>query len=151
MDLRQLRGRLGLLCVFRGLLSDPVVEGLCAYLDRREDGTSQAAVSAYGEFVSRLYQVEGGDLTQHILRLAEQDENMYIRAVGRGETPPVYMARCVEEELKTLQAVASLTPEELTAGLVSAGPLPRFGTFSLDLPTLYWKRLEEIGRHGYGI
>lgn len=151
MELKQLRSRLGALAVFRGLLYDPVVEGLCAYLDCRTGNGVRAAVSAYGEFVSRLYRGENGDLAQHILRCVEEDENVYVRAVGRGETPPDYMARCVEEELRTLQAVASLTTEDLTAGLLSAAPLPRFGSSSLDLPGLYWKRLNEIGRHGYGI
>lgn len=150
MDLKQLRERLRVLTVFRGLLSDPVVEGLCAYLNCRENN-KPLAPSMYAEFVSRLYRTEGGDLAQHILRCVEADENVYIRAVGRGETPPDYMARCVEEELRTLQAVASLTPEDLTAGLLSPCPLPRFGTSSLDLPSLYWKRLNAIGRHGWGI
>lgn len=150
MELKQLRERLRVLAVFRGLLADPVVEGLCAFLNCRENNKALAP-SAYGEFVSRLYRTEGGDLAQHILRCVEEDENIYIRAVGRGETPPAYMARCVEEELRTLQAAAALTPEELTAGLLSPCPLPRFGSSALDLPSLYWKRMNAIGRHGWGI
>lgn len=149
MDLKQLRERLRTLTVFRGLLADPVIEGLCAYLNCRENNKSLAP-SMYAEFVSRLYS-EGGDLSRHILRAMEGNENIYVRAVGRRETPPAYMTQCVEEELKTLQAAASLTAEALTAGVVSTGPLPRFGSSSLDLPTLYWKRLNEIGRHGWGI
>lgn len=149
MDLKQLRDRLRVLAVFRGLLADPVVEALCAYLNCRENN-KPLAPSLYAEFVSRLYRA-GGDLAQHILRCAEEDENVYIRAVGRGETPPDYMARCVEEELHTLQAAASLTPEELTAGLITPSPLPRFGASSLDLPSLYWKRLNAIGCHGWGL
>ena len=46
MDLKQLRGRLEALAVFRGLLSDPVVESLCAFLNRREGNSARAAVSA---------------------------------------------------------------------------------------------------------
>ena len=149
MDLKQLRERLRTLAVFRGLLADPVVEALCAYLNCRENNKSLAP-SMYAEFVSRLYAADSGDLSQHILRVVEENENVYVRAVGRGETPPAYMARCVEEELRTLQAAASLTPEDLTAGLLSPCPLPQFGTSALDLPTLYWKRLNEIGRRGYG-
>lgn len=150
MELKQLRERLRVLTVFRGLLSDPVVEGLCAYLNCRENNKTLAP-SMYAEFVSRLYHAEGGDLAQHILRCVEEDENVYVRAVGCGQTPPDYMARCVEEELRTLQAAASVTTEDLTAGLLSTAPLPRFGTSSLDLPSLYWKRMNEIGLHGYGI
>lgn len=150
MQIKTLRERLRTLTVFRGLLSDPVVESLCAYLDCRTNYKSLAP-AAYAKFVSLLYRTESGDLSLHIQRCLEEDENVYVQAVGRGETPPDYMARCVEEELQTLQAVASLTPDDLTAGLLSASPLPRFGSTALDLPSLYWKRLNDIGRHGWGI
>ena len=134
MDLKQLRERLRVLTVFRGLLSDPVVEGLCAYLNCRENNKTLAP-SMYAEFVSRLYHAEGGDLAQHILRCVEEDENVYVRAVGCGQTPPDYMARCVEEELRTLQAVSELTPGALLAGL-DAPYLPAFATTPADLDFL---------------
>lgn len=150
MNLKNLRERLQMLAVFRSLLKDPVIEALIGYLACRERH-SELAAGAYGRFVNRLYQTEGGDLARHVLRCVEEDENVYIRAVGRGETPPDYMARSVEAELKTLQLVASLTPEDLAAGLLSPCPLPQFGTSALDLPSLYWKRLNDIGRRGWGI
>ena len=143
--------RLRALTVFRGLLSEPVVESLCTYLDCVENDWSQGVVSAYAEFVSRLYRTEGGDLGKHILRITAESENVYIRAVGRGETPPAYMARSVEAELATLQEAASLTPDRLRAGLEGVDCLPDFGATAVDLAGEYRRRAAEIGRYGYGI
>ena len=47
MDLSELSLRLRMLAVFRGLLSDPVVEELCTYLDSLENGFPQMMVSSY--------------------------------------------------------------------------------------------------------
>ena len=143
--------RLRALTVFRGLLSEPVVEALYTYLDCVENEWSQGAVSAYAELVSRLYQTDEGDLGKHILRVTAESENVYIRAVGRGETPPEYMVRSVEAELETLQEAASLTPEVLRAGLEGVEYLPDFGTTAVDLAEEYRRRLAGIGRYGYGM
>ena len=151
MDLLDLSMRLRALTVFRGLLSEPVVESLCTCLDCMENDWSQGIISAYAEFVSRLYRAEAGDLGKHILRITAESENVYIRAVGRGETPPAYMARSVETELETLQEAASLTPERLRAGLKGVDYLPDFGATAVDLAEEYRRRVAEIGRYGYGI
>ena len=44
MDLSELSLRLRMLAVFRGLLSDPVVEELCTYLDSLENGDRKSVV-----------------------------------------------------------------------------------------------------------
>ena len=142
--------RLRALAVFRGLLSDPVVESLCTYLDCVENW-SQGSVTAYAELVSRLYQADGGDLGKHILRVVRENENVYIRAVGRGETPPDYMTQCVAAELETLQEAASLTPDRLRAGLDGVEYLPEFGNTPVDLVQDYFRRVAEIGKYGYGV
>lgn len=151
MEVSELNTRLRALTVFRGLLSEPVLESLCACLDCMESAPPRERISAYAEFVSRLYQTEDGDLGKHLLRAVRENENVYIRAVGRGETPPAYMTRCAAAELETLQEAASLTPGRLRAGLDGAGCLPDFGTTPVDLVQDYFRRTAEIGRYGYGI
>ncbi len=151
MELMELSMRLRALAVFRGLLSEPVIESLCSYLDCMENAWPQGMISGYAELVSRLYQTDEGDLGRHILRVVMEQENVYIRAVGRGETPPDYMARSVALELETLQEAASLTPERLRAGLDGVDYLPDFGAAKVDLAESYFRRAAEIGRYGYGI
>lgn len=142
--------RLHTLTVFRSLLRDPVLEALCVYLDARRTGETCRAAGAYAEFVSRLYEA-GGDLGRHIQRLADEDGNVYMRLIGRGETTPPFMEQCVEEELSLLQAVAEQTPESLLDGLNWDGFLPGFGHEPVQLAADYRRRVENIGRYGYGI
>lgn len=152
MELHVLESRLRALAVFRTLLSDPVLYALQTCLASTTDRANWDALQAYGEFTARLYRC-GGDLARHIQRLVEEDDNVYIRAVSRGETPPDYLTACVEEELTTLQAAASLTPEDLTLPLLKtyAAYLPRFGVTQVDLAALYRRRLENLGRCGWGM
>lgn len=152
MELQVLEARLQALAVFRTLLSDPVVEALLACLAHTIAGSTRDALEAYGEFAARLYR-GGGDLAQYIRRAVEEDGNVYIRAVGRGEAPPAYLTASVEEELKTLQAAASLTPEDLTLPLLEAyqAYLPRFGVTQVDLAALYRERLNNLDRRGWGV
>ena len=135
MELHTLESRLQALAVFRSLLSDPVVEALLACLAHNIDGATWDALEAYGEFAARLYR-GGGDLARYVQRLVEEDDNVCIRAVGRGETPP-----------------ADLTPEALTLPLLETDKayLPRFGTSEIDLAALYRQRLENVGRCGWGV
>lgn len=142
--------RLRALSVFRGLLCSEVMEALCDYLTDREIEDAWEAFSSYGRFAARLYE-EGGDLGLYVQRILHSSEDPYIRAIGRGETPPDFMERCVEEELKTLQEVSSLTPERLRAGLDGGEFLPDFGTAAVDLAGEYRRRAAEIGRYGYGV
>lgn len=149
--LSKLLTRLRALSVFRNLLYNWPIETLCAYLAEKEAGNEREAVSSYSEFVSHLYEDSVGDLGLYVQNQVLSDENPYIRAIGRGETPPPFMTRCVEEELKTLQAVADLTPEDLLNGIAGRDFLPGFASSPVDLTASYRRRMEDIGRYGYGI
>lgn len=137
------------LAVFRDLLADPVVEALLDYLE--ENLSVGCAVDKYAKFVSRLYLTGSPSLARHIAAIVGDDENAYIRMIGRGETPWAEMVRCVRQELETFQAVADLTPQTLREGLQWQGPLPGFRGESLDIAALYRRRCENIGKLGYGI
>jgi len=150
--LSNLLTRLRVLAIFRNLLADPVVASLCVLLEKLEQDAPQDAASAYGAFVSNLYRAGDGNLGHYIQDAVEGDENAYIRAVGRGETPPEYMTQCLEKELETLQAVASLSAADfLHAGLQEMDFLPVFGAQPVQLADGYRRRLHALGRYGYGI
>ena len=136
------------LAIFRNLLTDPVVAALDAFL-RQVDTVD--AVAAYGNFVSELYSTEKRTLAGYIQSIVCQDENAYIRMIGRGETPWPEMEADVWAELQILQAVADLTPEKLRQELAWEGYLPGFGVKSVDLTGVYRERCRDIGKFGYGI
>ena len=150
MKLNELHIRLNSLAIFRALLRDPVVSALLDYLNSWEKATSEA-VSKYAAFVSSLYGTEKRTLAGYIQHIVNNDENAYIRMIGRGAQPWPEMETQVEQELQILQAVADLTPEALREGLNWDGYLPVFATKQLNLVDSYHERCSNIHRYGYGI
>ena len=149
--MRSLNIRLQSLSIFRALLADPVVNALSEYLESLEQDNVAQSVSRYAAFVSRLYDTEKRTLAGYIQSIVNNDENAYIRLIGRGLEPWPEMVDTVEAELETLQALADLTPEKLREGLNWDGYLPRFAVKQLDIVASYHERIANIGQYGYGI
>ena len=149
--MKDLNIRLQSLSIFRALLADPVVNALSEYLESLEQDNVAQSVSRYAAFVSRLYDTEKRTLAGYIQSIVNNDENAYIRLIGRGLEPWPEMVDTVEAELATLQALADLTPEKLREGLNWDGYLPRFAVKELDIVASYHERIANIGQYGYGI
>ena len=154
VNLSELNIRLRSLSIFRKLLEDPVVEALCCYLECLECGDSEGIsrkVLHYGAFVSALYDSGKRTLAGYIQSIVNNDENAYIRMIGRGEEPWPEMVQTLENELEILQAVADLTSESLRQELPWDGKLPCFAVKRLNIPESYRERCSNIGKFGYGI
>ena len=149
--LNELNLRLQSLAVFRDLLEDPVIDALCRYLRSADRRDTVESVSRYAEFVSRLYGAGNVSLAGYIQSIVNDNENPYIRLVGKGETPSREMKCCVIQDLAALQAAADLTPETLRIGLDWNGPLPAFPVETVDIAGNYRERCDKIGQYGYGI
>ena len=148
--MRQLAIRLGSLAVFRQLLRDPVIGALRDYL-RTDPAQMEEAVSRYAAFVSRLYEAGCPSLAAYVRAIVGDDENPYIRTVGRGAVPSPRMEQSVRQELQILQTVADLTPEVLRKELRWEGDLPLFDTEDVDLTGHYFERCRNISKYGYGM
>ena len=151
MNLKELHIRLNSLAIFRALLSDPVVSALLDYLSSRENGSVSTAVAKYAAFVSSLYGTEKRTLAGYIQHIVNNDENAYIRMIGRSAQPWPEMEADVEQELEILQAIADLTPEALREGLDWAGHLPLFAVKQLNIADSYHQRCANIHRYGFGL
>ena len=149
--MKNLNIRLRSLAIFRSLLDDPVVSSLCGYLDSLEQDDVAGSVSKYAAFVSSLYGTEKRTLAGYIQSIVNNDENTYIRMIGRGQEPWPEMDADVWAELEVLQSVADLTPETLRSPLDWRGYLPRFAVKHLDIADSYRERCANIGKFGYGI
>ncbi len=150
-ELFSLNIRLHSLAIFRNLLQDPVLSALSAYLDSLDLDSTPGSVAKYAEFVSRLYAAGSTTLAQYIKRIVGDNENPYIRMIGRGEEPVEELVESVRHELEIMQAVADLTPKKLRLGLNWDGYLPAFKAETVDIAGSYRKRCENIGKFGYGI
>ena len=146
--MRTLNIQLKSLAIFRNLLKDPVIAALSEFLNKTD---TVEAVSAYAEFVAALYRTDKRTLAGHVQSIVGQDENAYIRMIGRGMTPWPEMEADVEAELQVLQTVANLTPETLRSGLNWGGYLPGFAVKQVDLAGTYRERCRDIGKYGYGV
>ena len=142
--MKELREKIGTLCIFRELLKDTVISSLCTYLDKPE-------VSTYAEFVATLYERAGGNLGEYIKELCSNSANVYVKTIGHNKSAPKYMVSSLESELDTLQEIAELNKDKLCKLLDYKGFLPDFTTTNLRLKEIYLHRAENIGKYGYGI
>ncbi len=143
-EIETLKNELSALTVFRDLLNDPVISALCDYL-------RDPSVALYAEFVSRLYDANGGNISDYVREICENSENSYVKTVGKKQDVPSHMTAAVLEELKVLGTVAALTPKELSSPLDYNGFLPAFANTDFDLAAYYTHRTENVGKYGYGI
>ena len=142
--MKELKTKLDTLCIFRGLLNDPVLSALYAHLGR-------ATCASYTTFLSTLYEANGGNLGEYVKELCLGSENIYVKTVGQGRSVPKYMTQALEAELDVLQELTELNKDRLCLSMRYGGFLPDFTTTGLRLKEIYLHRAENIGRFGYGI
>ncbi|MBQ9785579.1 MAG: ATP-binding protein [Clostridia bacterium] len=142
--MKELKDKLFALCVFRDLLADKVLDALFAHV-------KHPTVASYVEFVSLLYEANGGNLGEYVKELCQNSENVFVKTLGAQKSVPSYMRDAVEAELDVLQEVSALDRETLCAPLKYSGFLPDFTTTTLHLKEIYMHRAENVGKYGYGI
>lgn len=156
---KQLRLELHTLSVFASLKKDPVFSKLAEYLtalydtdleDNRDEDLG-TKLELYSDFAHALFSTHGDNLSKHIASIVNDDENVYIKNICKGKKITPVLEKAVDSELKILQKLADLTPEELCAPLGYDGYLPEFDTEKTDLAATYKHRTANIGKYGYGI
>lgn len=149
MKLSILNTKIHALALFRGLLKDPVIQGLLDFL--AEKGSVDEKINKYAQFVSLLYGQTHCALSKYVENAVNDTENPYIKLVGQGIEPGKEMEEALWQELSVLQLVADLTPEEMCAELGTDCYLPKFPVEKVDIVDSYKERVAQIGKHGYGI
>lgn len=143
-DLKEIKVGLETLTVFRTLLSDSVISALYEYLTAPDTGK-------YAEFVSKLYEANGGNLGEYVKDICQNSETFYVRAKGSGKTVTEHTQLCVENELQTLQAVSELNADILRKPLEWKGFLPDFSCGGVDIADAFSYRVANIQKYGYGL
>ena len=136
------------LAVFRSLLSDPVIKRLEKLLAAGEQTNEQ--IDRYSAFAGELFG-RGGNLSEYILKCVLEDENVYIIQKAQGKSPEPALEESVKQELKILEEIAGLTPEDFAADIDYNGYLPKWNTKQTDFISAYEKRLGRLEVEGYGI
>ena len=107
-------------------------------------------VSDYCDFVAALYRENTSNLSEHLLKVILEDENICIVQAAKGKTPEPEMREALIHELKFFQELSQLTPEDLTDGLDFDGFLPKWTISDVDFAGSYNERLSLAGNFGYG-
>lgn len=149
MDLKLLDCKVSSLAVFRKLLEDKVIVLLWRLLDDWKETSVECFLSAYSEFVEKLYR-KNINLSEYILKRVLENENFYIIGKAQGKVFDSYIVETVENELKILQEMSRLTPDDITVDIDYNGFMPKWRTSEIDFVEEYEKRIENIGKYGYG-
>lgn len=139
------------LCVFRDLLFDPVVSKLLKLLDCIDGEKIKTKVDAYSDFVSELYKSKHSSLGDYIQNAVNNNENPYVKALGRKDAVSESLKNSVVAELNTLQAAANLTSRELVQSIGCEIRLAEFESKKTNLSSDYFCRTSNISKYGYGI
>lgn len=162
MDCKELSARLRGLVIFRGLLADPAVEKLAALLEElaapgAQGGGDVCRIAARAaEFEAVLFE-HTTNWGEYLASAVLESENICVRRAAAGALDPV-LAGALEQELDFLQRLCGLALDELLAAAFPQEKdraqfafLPRWGTREVGLAAAYEKRMQEVGRKGYGM
>lgn len=157
--LKRLGYGLHTLVVFRGIRKEAPIQALARLLSSAgskeagsEDETQEQIkqLEEYSAFVSHLYE-HSDNLSRYLLSLVLETENPHVLRIATGESISEQLENCVTQELKLLEEVGRLTPEEIQAQLSYDGFLPGWVTEEIDYEAQYRERVLSVGNYGYGL
>lgn len=141
------------LVIFRNLLKNQTVEKLVKLLSLIDENKTEQnnLIYAYSETVGELYKFSDS-LTEYLLKIVLEDENIYMLKKGAGEDISVLLEECLASELMTLENLAKISSGDVTQAIGYSGFLPRWKTDNdLDFSKIYADRIHEIDKFGYGM
>ena len=138
------------LVIFKGLKERNVIKKLLLALEACEEGDMEKAVEKYSDFVAQLY-THSDNLTRYVLRLALENEKLYMLRKGEGKETGMLLDECLASELMVLQELSRISSEDIISKIGYDGFLPRYKTEELDFSKIYADRIHQINQYGYGI
>lgn len=132
--------------IFCKLLEDAVLMNLMRLLEA--DGND--SVLYYSRFIAALYE-KGDNLSDYLLKLVLQDENLYMRRAAEQQPISPLIKACLDQELSLLEKMSRLSSQMLREALGYDGFLPAYYCTEYDFKAAYAERVSQISRYGYGI
>ncbi len=144
-SVKELYKSLSSFSVLRSMLDKPLFKHFFEYCKKESEFDR---LSAYGAFVCDIYN-NGANLTDYLLRMLYEDENIYVKTVSVKEKINKNIQKEVERELSVLADFSALTACDFASEI--GDDIPAFDSYTADIPSLYAERLALIGQYGYGI
>ncbi len=151
INLKELSLKLHSLTILRDLLSDNVMKTLLKFLDLSEEQNISAKIDAYSDFVSALYKENTDNLSLYIQKIVNESENIYVKAIGKGENSSEILKTALQNDLEILEEVSAITDDDLIGGRDYGVLLPYWAAEKINLKENYLSRLGSIEKYGYGI
>ena len=149
MNLKELEQELSSLTVFGGLDSDEVFDAFRSMLFLLEHKDAQGKASC---FAWQLYRRLTDDWTAYLRDLVLCLETPCSYFAGIGKPIPAYIEQAARHDLNVLSEAAGVTPELVAYCMGREDAyIPGWKAHSIDLEALYFDRLAEIGKHGFGM
>ena len=131
-DLQKIYADLAVTSVFIGVWQKPLFQAFARYCET-EPSNGAKKRRAYAAFVSEVYQC-GGVLTKAVERCVFEDENVYVKALAKGENIPLFIQEAAKRELENFSVFGSLTAEDFACDMgISTDGLPAFEAFNADM------------------
>lgn len=149
MNLQELDRELDVLTVFGAAEQDPVFCEFHKMLHALGNSGKRAAVSS---FTRQLYQRQTENWAAYLRNLVLCLETPCVHFASVGKPVPACIEAAARHDLRVLSDAAAVTPELVSFYLNAEGQyIPHWESELLDLEALYFERLREIGKHGFGI
>lgn len=152
-DFSEILNSVSSLVIFRNLLKNQVVGKLIELFKLIDENKTEQnnLIYAYSEAVGELYKFSD-NLTEYMLKIVLEDENIYMLKKGAGEDIGVLLEECLASELMTIERLAKAESCNIIDAIGYKGFLPRWKTDNdLDFSKIYADRIHEINKFGYGM
>lgn len=149
-DLKKLTLDLHSLVLFREITCEPTISKFISLMEIINTDNSTAAVAAYSDFCASLFSNKL-NLSDYILKITLENENIYLLRRAREQKIETQLEQCLQNELKILQHLASVTSTQVKNAFSYDGFLPEWENSDYDFTAIYQERMKNIHTHGYGI
>ena len=136
------------LVIFRNILNDETIKKLIALFDCDETNKNELT-DKYCDFAQSLLS-HGGNLSQYILKLILEDENLYTSYKITGKGDAELLEPLLERELCVLEYLSQYEGEQIRT-FTGDPSLAKWKTEEIDFISIYRQRLSEIHKKGFGI
>ncbi len=146
--LNAIYAKLCLCTVFRKVTEKPLFKAFERYCLA---GNQNEKRKAYAAFTEIVYE-DGGSLTDSVIRLVSEDENVYVKCVAADKIPDKNIETAARKELSAFALFGALSRKDFAEDMgENESELPDFLSVNADMGGVYDERLQNLHKYGYGI
>lgn len=140
------------LTIFRNLYNSHLFKAIidlydCFVYNR----STQEILNKYTALVNIVYDEGEGNLSNLIIKLVNEDDNIYIRKIAMGEKVNSEIEHALKRDLLILNNLANSHGRDLIGNKITNMNLPDWEISNTDLYRSYRKTVQNVNKLGYGM